>query len=534
MMLLLDAVLRSSVVLLTGIAASLVLRRRPAALRHAVLAATVVAAMAVVPFGLVLPSWGLPQSSGSTSAPERVIDRVVPAGEPSGAVSAAVRASRPPYLLIVTSVWTAGIIGNLAILLAGLLRLRQLAGRAHRVDDPRWRALVSSAGESYGWRGSVEVLSTADSDLTATWGFVRPRVIVPASAKDWAVDRIELVLRHELAHVVRRDWLVQMAGEVLRSVYWCNPLAWVVCARLRRESEQACDDMVLAGGAAPAEYAAHLLGIAKECRRPGFAWGSAMPMARRSTLERRVAAMLNERANRKGVSRAAVTVALGILLSVSLAAAAFTTAQTTPLPLVGVVYDTSGGVLPGVTITLTDADNAIQSAITNAAGRFEIPVVAPGQYTFEAAMPGFHRLRQAMDLGKAEDWDRAITLQVGQLSEQINVRAARLGPGAPQPQGPHPVRVGGNVRAPRKLVDVHPVYPQSMQEAGREGSVPIEALIGVDGTVQSVRVLSADIHPDFATAAVDAVRQWQFSPTLLNGMPVEVVINVTVTFSLAE
>ena len=64
--------------------------------------------------------------------------------------------------------------------------------------------------------------------------------------------------------------------------------------------------------------------------------------------------------------------------------------------------------------------------------------------------------------------------------------------------------------------------------------VSIEALIGVDGSVQSVRVLSADIHPDFATAAVDAVRQWQFSPTLLNGQPVEVVINVTVTFSLAE
>jgi TonB family protein len=244
--------------------------------------------------------------------------------------------------------------------------------------------------------------------------------------------------------------------------------------------------------------------------------------------------MLNGTANRKGASRAAVSVALGMLLGVSLAAAAFTTAQTTPLPLVGVVYDTSGGVLPGVTITLTDADNAVQSATTNAAGTFRLPVVAPGQYTLEATMPGFHRLRQTMNLEKADDWDRAITLQVGQLSEKVNVRAARLAPGAPQPQGPRPVRVGGNVRAPRKLVDVKPVYPQSMQEAGREGSVPIEALIGVDGTVQSVRVLSADIHPDFATAAVDAVRQWLFSPTLLNGQPVEVVMNVTVTFSLAE
>jgi TonB family protein len=534
MMLLLDAMLRSSVVLLAGVAASLVLRRRPAARRHAVLAATVVAAAAVLPFSLVLPSWGLPRSVTSPPSQERAIESVAVAVAPAGTAPASVPASRPESLLIFTFVWAAGVIASLAMLLAGGLRVRLLGARATRVQDPRWRALSASASAAYGWRGDVEVLSSEHSDLTATWGVLRPRVLVPAAAMDWPADRIDLVLRHELAHVVRRDWLVQMAGEVLRSLYWCNPLAWVVCARLRQESEQACDDMVLAGGAAPADYAAHLLGIARECQRPGFAWGSAIPMARMSTLERRVAAMLNERADRKGVSRAAVSVALGFLLSVSLAAAAFTTAQTTPLPLVGVVYDTSGGVLPGVTITLTDADNVVQSAITNAAGRFEIPVVAPGQYLLEAAMPGFHKLQQAMNLGKAEDWDRAITLQVGQLREQVNVRAARLAPGAPQPGGPRPVRVGGNVRAPRKLVDVKPLYPESMQEAGREGSVPIEALIGLDGTVQSVRVLSADVHPDFATAAVDAVRQWQFSPTLLNGKPVEVVINVTVTFSLAE
>ena len=73
-----------------------------------------------------------------------------------------------------------------------------------------------------------------------------------------------------------------------------------------------------------------------------------------------------------------------------------------------------------------------------------------------------------------------------------------------------------------------------MREAGREGVVPIEAIIGVDGAVTSVRVLSAQVHPDFAIAAVDAVRQWRFTPTLLNGVPVEVVMRVSITFSLAD
>ena len=71
-----------------------------------------------------------------------------------------------------------------------------------------------------------------------------------------------------------------------------------------------------------------------------------------------------------------------------------------------------------------------------------------------------------------------------------------------------------------------------MREAGREGVVPIEAIIGPDGSVTSVRVLSAEVHPDFAIAAAEAVRQWKFTPTLLNGAPVEVVMTVKVQFNL--
>ena len=62
--------------------------------------------------------------------------------------------------------------------------------------------------------------------------------------------------------------------------------------------------------------------------------------------------------------------------------------------------------------------------------------------------------------------------------------------------------------------------------------MPLEAIIATDGHVASVRVATADVHPDFAVAAIDAVRQWRYSPTLLNGRPVEVMMAVTVEFSL--
>ena len=108
----------------------------------------------------------------------------------------------------------------------------------------------------------------------------------------------------------------------------------------------------------------------------------------------------------------------------------------------------------------------------------------------------------------------------------------RRGTGAAAAAGPVRVRVGGNIRPPRKTKDVKPIYPESMQEAGPEGVVSIEAVIGRDGSVTAARVTAAQVHPDLAGAALDAVRQWKFEPTLLNGGPVEVVMAVSVTFTL--
>lgn len=209
-------------------------------------------------------------------------------------------------------------------------------------------------------------------------------------------------------------------------------------------------------------------------------------------------------------------------------------AQSAP-PLVGSVYDTSGGVLPGVTVTLRDAQEATAMATTNAGGRFQFPSVAPGNYVLEAALPGFSTLRQNIELRTRGNWDRAITLQLGQLSETVVVNAARVNaPTEASQTQPTRLKVGGNIRAPRRLVDVKPVYPDSMREAGREAVVSVEAVIGIDGSVTSVRVLSADIHPDFAIAAADAVRQWTFDPTRLNGVAVEVQMTVSVIFTLSK
>jgi len=244
--------------------------------------------------------------------------------------------------------------------------------------------------------------------------------------------------------------------------------------------------------------------------------------------------MLNPRLNRQTLSRRAAAAAAAMLLAVTLPIAALRAGQAIPTYFSGSIYDTTGAVMPGVSLTLEDAAQGKQTAVSDAAGRFQFASVAPGKYVLSAELPGFKQLRQELELRTARDWDKAITLQVGSLSESISVRSTRItAPAtATRPQAAAPVRVGGNIRVPRKLQDVKPVYPDSMRAAGRDGVVSLDAIIGEDGSVTSVRVLSGDVHPDFAIAAVDAVRQWKFSPTLLNGRPIEVVMTVKVGFNL--
>jgi TonB family protein len=328
--------------------------------------------------------------------------------------------------------------------------------------------------------------------------------------------------------------VVQLGAEVVRTLFWFNPLFWVICTQLRRESEQACDDLVLAGGVPAGRYASQLLELARICRPYRSPSQAVTPMAHPSTLERRFAAMLNPHLDRRPASRRTLAAAAVLLIGLCLPVAAFRLDQTTPLPLSGAVYDSSGAVLPAVELTLIDGRNKWQ-ATTDASGRFEFPQLGPGRYEIDASLPGFRRLHHVFELRNPGDWDRAMTLDVGQISEAVNVTASRQ-PGAEVtvPAATQPVRIGGNIRAPRKLKDVHPTYPPAMRAAGREGVVPIEAIIGTDGAVHSVRVLSASIHPDFAVAAADAVRQWRFAPTLLNRVAVEVSMTVNVQFSLTD
>lgn len=104
------------------------------------------------------------------------------------------------------------------------------------------------------------------------------------------------------------------------------------------------------------------------------------------------------------------------------------------------------------------------------------------------------------------------------------------GTGPTSPSGMAPVRVGGNIKTPTKVRDVRPVYPLDAQSARIQGVVIIEATIDTDGRVYDAKVLRS--IPPLDDAALEAVRQWEFTPTEVNGVRVPVIMTVTVNFTL--
>ena len=108
------------------------------------------------------------------------------------------------------------------------------------------------------------------------------------------------------------------------------------------------------------------------------------------------------------------------------------------------------------------------------------------------------------------------------------VRRARLGPSAPGAQGP--LRVGGDISEPKRIVDVKPIYPADAMAQKVSGIVIMEVVIDKTGAVRDAKVLRS--VPLLDQAALDAVKQWRYTPTLLNGTPVELVMTVTMTFTI--
>jgi TonB family protein len=563
MSLLVESTLKVSLIVLMALAATALLRRRSAAVRHWLLTAALGCAAAVPLIQPVMPSWnvevdlpaimqlGESASIVGIGAPSRVSQPAASA-DSSTANPAVPRLPDAPWAPVVAYTWAAGAALSFLLLFLGLARLTWLASRAHAVSTGRWADLAAEISEEFALRRPVALLQSRHPTLLVTWGIRRPKVILPASAVEWSDDRMRVVLLHELAHISRGDWATQLAAECLRATYWFNPLVWLASKRLRQESEHACDDAVLNGGIDAPEYATHLLALARSIkseRRAPFSGLPAPAMARPSSLERRFSAMLNRRINRAPITRTSRLTTIAAVAIVSVLVAGLGLAQTFST-FSGSIVDPSNRVLPGVTLLLTNSGSGAKYEIaSDSNGRFEFVGLPPGDYTWEARLVGFSNLKGVLAVS-GRNVQRDLSLQLGNLEETISVVGRISQPSEPSST---PRRssidvdafrrkilaervcsneaVGGNIKPPVKLRDVRPRYAASLQSQNISGVVELDARINPDGDVAEVSVLQS-VHPDLDLAASDAVKQWQFSPTLLNCEAVDVRMKVHVSFRL--
>lgn len=203
--------------------------------------------------------------------------------------------------------------------------------------------------------------------------------------------------------------------------------------------------------------------------------------------------------------------------------------------LAGIVVDSSGARIPNAEVRLVSRNNAFQkSAQSDETGNFSFDEVPAGRYTLEVSSPGMGGTFRSFEF-KAEGQPPffPFVLHPGSVAETVAVTAKSphtLGDKATK-MGPHRIRVGGAVEAAKLIEGAQPAYPEAAKSRGAQGVVVLEATISTGGGIENLKVISSP-DDDLTKASLEAVREWRYQPTLLNGDPIEVVTTVAVNFTL--
>lgn len=342
-----DSALKGAALMSAALVGALLLSGASAAARHLVWLIGVLALLAVpllslvLPGWRVLPAWAVPPSMEASPLPEKDMSdglhrttllrpaasegapllADVPVRSPDTPATAAIPAipaavptvaAGPVFLpqpvvwwrTALPSVWSAGCAVLLLRLLGAHWLLRRAARRARAVSDGPLTAALAAAALRLGVTQRVRLLVEEKRTIPVVWGVWRPRLMLPVEALTWDAGQLQSVLLHELAHIRRRDTLVQWVTQLACAVHWFNPLVWLAAWRLHVERERACDDMVLASGVKASAYAEHLLHIASQLSPARWTSACGLAMARKSALEGRLLAVLSGKLNRRGVTAA--------------------------------------------------------------------------------------------------------------------------------------------------------------------------------------------------------------------------------------
>src|SRR5579872_654396 len=317
------AALKGTAVLGVAWVSAFLLRGRSAAARHLVWTAAAAAILALPFLSISLPALPVPGAAALLPAAiQPMFEATVSASRDAGARQSSTHGSlaasveparwRPDWKIWLMLLWTVGTAVAFAKLLLACAALWRVRRSAKRFSD---YGLCGALSQALGIRHPVDVLETGTGAMPMTFGIRRAAVFMPSDAAQWNDERRRIVLLHELAHVRRGDVATHLLVRMALTLYWWNPLTWIAWREFLKERERATDDLVLNTGARASDYASHLLEVARTLQSSPAMRLAAVAMARRSQLEGRLLAILDDGVNRKTPGRASAFVSLLVALA---------------------------------------------------------------------------------------------------------------------------------------------------------------------------------------------------------------------------
>jgi TonB family protein len=564
-----------------ALAALLAVLRLSPAFRLAACRAVLVA-LFVLPWLALLrtPAPALPPVSLAGAPPGFVdaIDARVPVGMPWGA--------------IVGGVVAAGVVLRLLWLGVGLVRLSRLT---RRLPEAETTDEVDALQAELGTRARVHFAPGLAQPVT--FGVAPAIVLLPAALRDASAEQRTAVLCHELLHVRRRDWPWVLVEEAVLALLWFHPAVWWLVGELQLAREQVVDRLTIAATGARRAYMDALLSAADTPSAPPLLAGflRRRHLARRLVALAEEVVMSRARLAVGGVLMLGVLVGSGAValaawplavvqapgephvmrfqpagpsLVASRADIEFPSGLsqeiTSAVVLLDAVVDASGAVTSVRLVSLSARNETTGASLTAVdVQKLEATLLSAGQMERSGAPRTFGDgaavTRDLETVAKAasvalRQW-RFVPPQAAPAIARVSVvfdltnSRAAFGPvqplsGFPMPpswnfaSAPPPaaaldgvLRVGGVIKPPTKIVNVAPIYPEVAKDARVQGVVIIETVVDEAGAVKEAWILKS--IPLLDEPALEAVRQWRYEPTLLNGVPRPVRMTVTVNFTLA-
>ena len=521
---------------------------------------------------LVLPWLQTPQLAPAAVAPAAAPSLVsVDLAPATPATPVAMMPNR--WIDWIAPVLIGGVLVRLLWVVIGCLRLDRLRRRGEPAHDASFDEIAQAVG------ARAEIRYVPELSQPVMFGVRRPVILLPSRLRDAPEDIRQAVAAHELWHVRRRDWLSLIGEELIGAVLWFQPVIWWLIACIRTSREEVVDGLSVAVTGRRAAYVRALVAFADVAPLAGaatFGW-------RRHLFRRIVQIGREEAMSSQRLVASLITLVVVVTVSGWYAVAAFPlTRSALPQQVSG-----PGPIERNAVLASPDqpaprriheeqpaypsdpAARLMSARITMRATVDERGAVAESRVTaiefatasVTASLRGddvldkldqfvTSRLRDrqgdaspgtelkplleafinsALDSVKASRYEAPprpvtfdLTVHFAGSRPEAAVESSPLADGA--------IRVGREVKPPTKVKDVRPLYPDEAREAGIQGVVILELRIEPDGRVGQARVLRS--IPALDAAAIDAVRQWAFTPTLLNGVATPVVMTVTVQFIL--